>query len=593
MIKHITVVAFLGLTACNNSYHPPGADESLAQNTENTIDTELRQIDKRISIEDAAFNDYFFQEGNIPTVRGKILNMSDKRIEKTKINYTIVTPFRQSQTSKNCSINSDGTFELELDYAFPYQQIWFDIDRVFYAGLYAHTDLFVELDARVQKFKIGGGRFNGTGIRYLGTDGELNSYMNNHVLFKRRTQLEIDKAINNLHDDRNIDYGTFIQAYDSLYAILQHLDEQFIEKNPSEYSWMVINERQSAYYGDLCVKHWGKEMEPDLFNEMKSHKAYLTSNNGMSFYNYLYDYIDIKSNKEFKRDYRAYKSYSEIVPENVSILDSLIHMDLLLEKLEPIDSAKYELLYKQANLLLHDTLVVDQTLETINRLDIEFEQSKADFLKIKIESRDIEEDYLKKQVVLSKIETDWCKSIINNQHDKVETKLAAINEVLTMAKPLDSDFVLGQPIAEMPSGARLYKVDELESKQLLANLKSSFEDKAIVIDFWATWCAPCLEEMPHSKQLYDEVKDLPIKFVYLCTSNNSNEKKWRSKIAEYDLNGTHIFVDSHIMNELMNLFSVSGFPSYAFIDSYGEYQPGAIDRMSHLSKEKLTKLIEE
>ena len=97
--------------------------------------------------------------------------------------------------------------------------------------------------------------------------------------------------------------------------------------------------------------------------------------------------------------------------------------------------------------------------------------------------------------------------------------------------------------------------------------------------------------MPYSKQLHDDTKDLPVEFVYLCTSSNSSIEKWKTKIAELGIGGIHIFVEQNIENELMNLFSVSGFPSYVLIDSKGEYKPGAISRMSHLDKDKLSELV--
>jgi thiol-disulfide isomerase/thioredoxin len=549
--------------------------------------------DKTISIEDKEFNDYFLDKENIPTVKGKVLNVPEQHIGKVKINYSIVTPFEQRQIKKSCSLNSDGTFELELDYAFPYQQIWISAGRLFYAGIYANSDLFIELDAEILKSKKGV-KYNGAGIIYLGSDGNLNNYMNNHVLFKRKKQLELSKEISKVKRDRKMNYEVFISKYDSLYSILQELDKEFMEQNPSDYSWILINERQSDYYADLCVKHWGKEMSPELFDKVKSHKPYLTSNNGMGFYNYLFTYLNINSSKGHKRDYNAYRSYSRISPENISILDSIVLIDGVITNSEPYDTTKYLSLIKQANIFLHDTLVAERTLNTINQLDTEFEQSKSDFLKIKITStsKDPKDKNIQLATVLNNVQTDWCKTVIKKQYDESIAKLESINKVLEEATPFESNNQLGKPIAEMPFGATMFKVDSIESKQLLANLKSSFDGKALVIDFWATWCSPCLQEMPHSKKLHDDAKELPVEFVYLCTSRSSNLDQWKSKIAEFEISGTHIFVEEDIENELMNLFSVSGFPSYVLIDTNGDYKPGAIKRMSHLNKEKLAELIQ-
>jgi thiol-disulfide isomerase/thioredoxin len=143
----------------------------------------------------------------------------------------------------------------------------------------------------------------------------------------------------------------------------------------------------------------------------------------------------------------------------------------------------------------------------------------------------------------------------------------------------------------LPFGAKLYSVNNIKAQELLANIKTSFKDKAIIIDFWATWCAPCLAELPYSKKLNIASKDLPIEFVYLCTSNNSDMNKWKTKIAELEIPGTHVFVEETIETELMSLFSFTGFPSIAFINKNGDYKSGVIDVISRTDKNRLIELI--
>lgn len=52
---------------------------------------------------------------------------------------------------------------------------------------------------------------------------------------------------------------------------------------------------------------------------------------------------------------------------------------------------------------------------------------------------------------------------------------------------------------------------------------SDFEGKVLFINMWATWCPPCVGEMPEIQELYDSMKDLP-DVEFLMVSNESVEK---------------------------------------------------------------------
>lgn len=543
-----------------------------------------------LSLEDTDFNRYFMNTAKIPIVKGKIINLSTVDLQKINISYTIVTPFNELQNKKVTNVNSDGSFNLQLDYPFPYQQIWLRIADTLYTCLYANSDLFIELDAaKVDRKK--GINFNGDGIKFLGSDGELTAFMNNHILFKRNQQLEISNEIFTLRKNKQLSDKEFLLKYDELYSKLLEIDNEFIKKNPSIYAWVIENERMSHYYGELCVIHWGKTMSNELWEKVKNHKSYLTSNYGMLFYRYLYTYLSLVAGKNQIKDWNIFKKYSAIDDFGINIIDSINYYQKLKNQQEPFNAKSYYALVSQANMIFSDTITAINTEKTIKTLDSIFEPAKADLLKIKMDSQEPEKQKIISELVLTHMSTAWCQNVVNAEYQKTTDKLKTINSILNQSKPIGSFTSFGQPVAELSFGAKLYKVNNLKAPELLANLKSSFNGKALLIDFWAAWCAPCLSEMPYSKKLHYATKDLPIEFIYLCTSSSSSIDKWKSKIAELEVPGTHIFVEDAIENELMKLFSASGFPSIVFIDRNGVYKPGVINRMSMTDKNKLTGLI--
>lgn len=515
-----------------------------------------------LSLEDPEFDGYFIQSKKIPVVTGKILNIKSEDISKVKISYSIVTPFFEFQTKKNTTVLGDGTFSLQLDYPYPYQQIWFGIGDTLYTCLYANSDLFIEIDAaKVDKKQ--GIQFIGDGLKFLGNDGELNHLINNHILFKRNQQLALNKELSALRSERRLPFDEYLKKYNEIYDKFNAIDKEFILSNPSKYSFIIENERLSSYYANIFSRFLNEKMPNDLWDKIKNHKVYSISNEGMLFHRYLLSNISSSVGKFRFSDWNALAHYSKIDDAGKIIIDSMTYY----QKTSNIRS--YNKLAVKAFATFSDTLAAINTVKTIEFLDNNFIPSKADYLKIKLGSMDQDEQIIIDEIVLKNLTTEWCKKVMNIQYQNLLSNSLKVKTILKESKPISSTTNIGQSITEFPFGARLYSYNKGNASELLSNLKNEFKGKAILLDFWATWCAPCLSEMPYSRKLQNETKELPIEFIYLCTSNNSTLEKWKSKIAELKIPGTHIFVEQSIENELMKLFSAQGFPTYILINSSG------------------------
>lgn len=494
------------------------------------------------SLEDPAFGQYFDNPGHLPIIKGKINNLSTAEMGQMQVSYTVVAPYSETNESQgHVALNADGTFEIKLRYPFPNQRVWISVDTLFFTGVYVNSEVLIELDAERIKAQ-NWVEFIGPGVRYLGPDGELNTYTNNHTLFQREQQLEIEDQLNRIKSAPKPNYQAFIQSFDSLYAVLHGIDQAFILQNPSRHAELIRAERQSAYFADLCAAHWIIPLPNALFEKIAAHKPAAVSNAGSNYYDHLF---------------------------------MLLHNATLRKR--TADKIPYNM--------------VSATQQVVALLDSLFTPNKADILKMQFSSKDLNEQKLKMETVMPRIKTAWCKQVVSDQHQITLEKLGAIREILATSKPITSGIPPGKAVAELPFGARLYQAENMSVDSFLTLLKSAFPNKALFIDFWATWCGPCIAEFPHSKKLSAESKDLPVEFVYLCSSSGSDLDKWRTKIVEHQIGGAHIFVEKKLAADLMNLFSASGFPSYVLINAKGDYMPGAIRRPSAMSRAALAELL--
>jgi peroxiredoxin len=93
---------------------------------------------------------------------------------------------------------------------------------------------------------------------------------------------------------------------------------------------------------------------------------------------------------------------------------------------------------------------------------------------------------------------------------------------------------------------------------------SDFRGKVVLLNFWATWCKPCKEEMPAMQAGYDKLRDKG--FVVLAV----NELENTQKVAEHIRTHGHTFkvVMDH-NNQVANRYGVVGLPVSFLIDRDG------------------------
>ncbi|MDC3203822.1 TlpA family protein disulfide reductase [Candidatus Pelagibacter sp.] len=93
------------------------------------------------------------------------------------------------------------------------------------------------------------------------------------------------------------------------------------------------------------------------------------------------------------------------------------------------------------------------------------------------------------------------------------------------------------------------------------------DSKLIILNFWATWCEPCKEEMPSLNRLQanQNLKNLKI---YPINIGKENLNKVKSFFTELDINNLEPYFDNP--STLAKTFSLRGLPTTILLNSKGE-----------------------
>lgn len=144
---------------------------------------------------------------------------------------------------------------------------------------------------------------------------------------------------------------------------------------------------------------------------------------------------------------------------------------------------------------------------------------------------------------------------------------------------------------QLQTRSNLINTPFVPKENLMDSIIYEYKGKSILVDLWATWCAPCLDAMTANEKVLQEIKGENIVILYI-TDSTSPRKLWEQKIKLIE--GEHYYLTSYEFNSILESNGLTGIPSYLFYDKNGNLlsktqgYPGQI-KMKEMIKDLLQK----
>jgi len=257
------------------------------------------------------------------------------------------------------------------------------------------------------------------------------------------------------------------------------------------------------------------------------------------------------------------------------------------EKLEDISNLIEQIKTRNDDTLIRDNLfsLMDQEKDSLRIIVLSMNKIRLDFIS-EHPTYQIVSDLLYLLARQEYIPIDSLKSIYNNLPEQSKASLLGklANKQIEYQESKDKrkrNSLVGCMAPDFTRKSFSGKTIQL----------SEFKNKnVILLDFWASWCSPCLKEIPTVKNLYDKYKGRGLRIIGVSLDTDSS--RWINAIGKHKLDRWPQILNNQneaIANEdvLFNLYNIeNGIPYFILIDKQGKIAA----RWEYLDKEQLIEL---
>jgi peroxiredoxin len=99
---------------------------------------------------------------------------------------------------------------------------------------------------------------------------------------------------------------------------------------------------------------------------------------------------------------------------------------------------------------------------------------------------------------------------------------------------------------------------------------ADYKGKVLLIDFWATWCGPCMKELPNVLAAYEEYHTQGFEILGVSLDREGDLEKLKTTIKDQKMNWRHVYDGKYWQAEIAVLHDIQSIPATILIGKDGK-----------------------
>lgn len=300
---------------------------------------------------------------------------------------------------------------------------------------------------------------------------------------------------------------------------------------------------------------------------------------------------NLKSNKSYLPDWYVKLEEERLAYRNVgNKMNSISYRESMLKIEDDIPEGFMEELVQsvqlenekfigESNYMLFLHEYVNFHSRKISVLKIDSSDAKQSLMILKAQEIDKLFTGKVKDAYLAEFTSMWIKSV-RSEYDSMVLNYFTDEELRDLIREYYESSITLKPGTPMPYFFLENQMGEdVESRDYLGNI--------LLINFWADWCKPCIEEFPYENALVEKYQGKPVKILNICIE--SNRERWKEYILRYGLKMDNLFAGENWTKKLKSSYDISVIPHSVLIDWNGKI----VENRTKTASKGIDKLIDE